>query len=74
LNRFVVRLTADDGTIVAESDGVTGAPLAIPVADLPETSPDDDAPATDDAPAAEPLPELLVWVDTGRKIVSSYAS
>jgi Rieske Fe-S protein len=74
LSRFVVRLTADDGTVVAETHGMTGAPLAIPVAGQPEASPNDDAPATDDAPAAEPLPALLVWVDTGRKIVDSDGS
>jgi cytochrome b6-f complex iron-sulfur subunit len=70
LNHFVVRLTASDGTIIAETDGMTGSPLPIPVSDQPEASPDDDAPKRDDAPQAEPLPEVLVWVDTGRKIVS----
>jgi cytochrome b6-f complex iron-sulfur subunit len=70
LNRFVVRLTTDEEALVAETDGVTGAPLAVPVSDQPEAGPDDDAAETDDAPQAEPLPEVLVWVDTGRKIVS----
>jgi cytochrome b6-f complex iron-sulfur subunit len=71
LNRFVVRLTASDGTIIAETDGMTGSPLSIAVFDQPEAGPDDDALETDDAPQAKPLPEVLVWVDTGRKIVSS---
>lgn len=74
LNRFVVRLTTDDGALVAETNGVTGAPLAVPVFDQPEASPDDDAAESDDAPAAEPLAELFVWVNTGRKIVSSVES
>lgn len=71
LNRFVVCLTTDEGALVAETNGVTGTPLAVPVFDQPEAIPDDNALESDDAPAAEPPPELFVWVNTGRKIVSS---
>ncbi len=66
LSRFVVRLTTADGATAAETNRLTGAPLAIPAADPPEAGADN-AEAADDAQASEPLPDLLAWVDTGRK-------
>ncbi len=65
LNRFAVRLTTADGMVVAETDISTGAALAIPVVDPPETGVD--AAAAADGGKPNPPPDLLVWVDTGRK-------
>lgn len=71
LSRFVVRLTTDEGTLVAETDSATGAPLPVPVADQPQAGDTGDAAADDDMAGAEERPALLVRVDTGRKITSA---
>jgi cytochrome b6-f complex iron-sulfur subunit len=71
LSRFVVGLTTDEGVLVAETGSATGAPLPVPVADQPEADAIGDAAADDDTAVAEEQPVLLVWVDTGRKIVSA---
>jgi cytochrome b6-f complex iron-sulfur subunit len=71
LSRFVVRLTTDEGGLVAETDSAAGAPLPVPAADQPEADDTGDAAADDGTAVAEAQPALLVWVDTGRKITSA---
>ncbi len=70
LSRFVVRLTTDEGVLVAETDSAAGAPLPAPAADQPQAGDTGDAAADDDTAVAEERPALLVWVDTGRKVTS----
>ncbi|MFN2166205.1 MAG: ubiquinol-cytochrome c reductase iron-sulfur subunit, partial [Anaerolineae bacterium] len=74
LDRFPVLITDSAGTVVAETDVSTGAPLALPQSQPPaamdEAAPADDPDDPEDSEEAIP-DDLLVLVDTGRKIIGT---
>lgn len=71
LDRLVVQLVDAAGTVVAETDLRTGAPLPMP-GGQDMTSPASDTAAAneeDEQPDQSTAPELFVRVDTSRKII-----